>query len=91
MGFLHGFGTPEWARLAVTDLDPDWCDREAGWDLMVKWTKAHTAKAAKAKMTAEQRQIALGDDVAGMLANRGAEGDGAFAAECNQGKEICCD
>ena len=32
---------------------------EAGWDLMVKWTKAHTAKASKAEMIAEQKQIAL--------------------------------
>ena len=44
--------------------------------------KAHSAKAPKAKMTAEQKQIALGDDVADVLAKRGAEGDGAFVAQC---------
>ena len=44
---------------------------EAGWVLMVEWTKAHTAKAPKAKMTAEQKQIVLGDDVADMLAKSG--------------------
>ena len=47
---------------------------EAGWDLMVQWTKAHTAKAPKAKMTAEQKQTMLGNDVADdMLAKKGAE------------------
>ena len=50
---------------------------EAGWDLMVQWTKAHAAKASKAKMIAEQKQIALGD-VANMLAERC---DGAFFTE----------
>ena len=33
-------------------------------------------------MTAEQKLIALSDDVADVLAKRGAEGDGAFVAEC---------
>ena len=44
---------------------------EAGWDLVVWWTKADAAKAPKAKMAAEQKQIALGDDVADILAKRG--------------------
>ena len=35
---------------------------------MVKLTKAHTAKALKAKTIVEQKQIALGNEVANMLA-----------------------
>ena len=48
---------------------------------MVKWTKAHTTKAQKAKMVAKQKQVALHNDVADMPPERGAEGDGAFFTE----------
>ena len=51
---------------------------EAGWYLVVE---AHTIKAHKARKTAEQRQIALENAVADMLAKRGVERDGAFFAE----------
>ena len=43
---------------------------EAGWDLTVKWTTAHTTRAETAKMTAEKKQIALGML---LLAKRGTE------------------
>ena len=35
----------------------------------------------KEKMTAEQKQVALGTDVVDMLAKKGADGDGALYAE----------
>ena len=55
---------------------------EAGWDLMVQWKKGAHCEGPKRKDDFEQKQIALGDDVADMLAKRGAEGDGASVDQC---------
>ena len=50
--------------LAVLDLEADLdVIAETDWDLMVAWTKAHAAKAQKATWSAEQKLIALGNDV----------------------------
>ena len=43
---------------------------EAGWGQTGKWTKAHTTKAHKAKMAAENKQIALVNAVADILVHR---------------------
>ena len=56
-----------------------------GWKMMVKWTRVHTTKARTANMTAEKKQIALGNDVADMLATSGAEGNGACAETVARG------
>ena len=43
---------------------------ETGSGQMDKWTKAHTAKALKAKMAAEKKQVALVNAMADIQVNK---------------------